>query len=295
MKKMFVLFLIMLLLMSTVACTVDKSLQTDSVFLLNAPDDPAIFLAGTPSISEFGEEDHSPADPAMQIEFALADQSLTLELLKSEPDGDTYRSADQTITVRFARNTNELRYLNVAEVIENAPPMSGGEAALTDWIRSFVADFLEEDWTRYSLECKTTMTEVDGDRAVCNDYDGYRIPENPNQTVLFYTFDFIHYIGEFATSDRYTVSFSPSDGFFTIWFCAHEFDDMQKADIDMEKVRASIEDFLAQHLDSDSITLKAYQIQNAMLKYIDGKLYYDCVLELKTSRYTELVEVAVLL
>lgn len=201
-----------------------------------------------------------------------------------------YANADDTVNCLYWSDTMELARVTLDGLsLEEFAHMD--QTQYEQWIRTFVAQFSDEDWDSLYPACRTYYTEYyENGSAGCN-ADGFKTDFAENELLRSYNFRYVRHIDSVATTDEINAilnfDFENSTVRITLWFNEHTFDSYTTIPLDMEAIESIINEFVDSHIYSN-YTKKEVELNWGMLTHIDGNLMYYCNISVKWVKHSTL-------
>ena len=176
-----------------------------------------------------------------------------------------YETSDEKLSCLYWAEDMQLARITICMELADFADMD--QQQYEQWIQSFVAQFVQEDWSKYQMSCQTTYTKA---------VDGFLTEPKDGESVQRYDFRYVRYIDSVKTTDDIWVcfQFDAEAGVVEVlvWFSRHEFDDIETLKIDQTAIEAAISEFLIQHA-KEGITLDSWNmLEGGELIVIDGNV-----------------------
>ena len=213
-----------------------------------------------------------PADLTKTLNIDGKDYALNYtksEINENNEECYYYSSDDGNITAAYLAST--LRIISLTLKNQDMSKFVDMDLAeYEEWIRQFVAQFSEEDWSTFLPHYATYMRGTLGANAIPE----YVTEFEEDYPLSARQFTYHSCIGDYKTTDliRAMIDF----GYKAIWFDFnhHRFDSLT-VDLDMDKINTAITNFTTTNMRTGS-TLKSVRYDTGTLHYIDGNFLYSC-------------------
>lgn len=210
---------------------------------------------------------------------------------------NVYESQDEKVICKYNGN-DKLCSLYVSGFNDNALSLITAENEYTSWCTAMLKKLVGNIPSEYVYSCETGVVISGEDFAQQEVYPYFYKTDKNDEQISFYRFSYTRYINGMPTSDEYSVYIRPQGGILKVELSPELFNDEVSVNIDNEKIASSVEHFGKQNTDK-KYSLKSYDIKDAYLGYIDGKLNYICSVEfvftLNSNEITTLESLAVCL
>jgi len=276
MKKLLTVLLTVVMLSSVFTGCSPSDKGVYEAHLLPGTFDPNIFKEGT-SILESQQGTETPAQPDEHKEVLHNDELHDLTLNKSlSGQWNVYMTEDNKITCWFDIYSERLRMISAENWFDTSKAEDMDQEAYIKWIKQIVGEYYTEDWSVYTLSCKTTITDTYAGSPVQSTKKGFLTAYDEHETVTAYTFRFTKYINDFATADAIQAYIRLDTGFVALEFSGHSFDGVKDIKVDKEKVNRSVSQFIVNSINNADYSYQKYKSNEAYIAYVNGKLSYIC-------------------
>lgn len=208
-----------------------------------------------------------------------------------------YISQDEKVICKYNSN-DKLRSLYVNGFNDNVLSLITAENEYTSWCTAMLNKLVGNIPSEYVYSCETGVIISGDDFAQQEVYPYFYKADKNDEQISFYRFAYTRHINGMPTSDEYSVYIRPQGGILKVELSPELFNDNISVNIDNEKIASSVEHFGKQNTDK-KYSLRSYDIKDAYLGYIDGKLNYICSVEfvftLDSNEITTLESLAVCL
>lgn len=229
------------------------------------------------------------------------DDNYTLNYINTWEYADSainiYKSQDEKVICEY-NGSNKLCSLYINEFNDSTLSLMATENEYTAWCTAMLKKLAGSIPSEYVYSCETGVIISGEGFAQQEVYPYFYKTDKADEQISFYRISYTRYINEIPTSDEYSVYIRPQGGILKVNLSPELFTDDVSVNIDNEKIASSVENFGKQNTDK-KYSLKAYDIKDAYLGYIDGKLNYICSVEfvftLDSNEITALESLAVCL
>ena len=292
MKKnsLLILMLVILLLPGLVACSPSGETPSDPAAPLSSNNYEIFIVSSANSSRPY----FSNAVTSYRKLYPEAAKPAPMEMLRTiQVDGvsyevnysKTFENYPGTYTHQYVTADNKVSCLYWAANMQLARILIDMDLAqfanmdqqqYEQWIQSFVGQYVQEDWSKYRMTCRTTYKKP---------VEGFLTEPQDGEPVKGYEFDYVRYIHSVPTTDDISVrfKFDPEAGTaeVLIWFSRHEFDNLDGLVLDEEAIHGAIDAYLRQYA-GENITLVSWEmLEGSELSVINGNVMLSCRLSTK--------------
>lgn len=157
------------------------------------------------------------------------------------------------------------------------------EAEYRAWVEDYLAELMpDEDLSQYEYSCTTSYVQNEGESSSYLTYEGFYTPQNENEEINDYSFDYTKVVGGYKTADIIGVTIDPdiTDDdpccVVSVGYSNHDFDNFKSVNLNTQKVKTAIEEKFRSVINNDSYEFKSCEIKNYTLVYENGSFGVLC-------------------
>ncbi len=236
------------------------------------------------------DSDYINEDAAQEMMFSVDGDSVKLKYSESinmpgrhvDVYSDKEKSID-SLEVGYYTSTGNIAfsiYQDGEFIIEETLTT---EAEYRAWVEAYLAELMpDEDLSQYEYSCTTSYVEVEGESSSYLTYDGFYTPQNEDDEIIDYSFDYTKVVGGYKTADIIGVTIDPdiTDDdpccVVSVGYSNHEFDNFKAVNLNTQKVKTAIEEKFRSAINNDSYEFKSCEIKDYILVYENGTFGVLC-------------------
>ncbi len=225
------------------------------------------------------------------------DMSYDISMKRNGEVLHIYKSNDENVKCYYRANQVDLSqivfYNQEIEYYKTEPEFR-------TWINEILAEYGIHNLEDYTFSCTSRILVYGDDSLSSKVQDGFHIPENENEKLSSYTFEFVKFIDGYPTTDKISVYLNMS-GTIIIKFDDNKFASVSEIDINQPSVENALKNYLFESINKDKYEFKSYNINNEYVTFIGENMCYIYSIELTliakngTDEITTLVDIAVYL
>lgn len=150
-------------------------------------------------------------------------------------------------------------------------------------MEDYLAELMpNEDLSQYEYSCTTGYVQDNGESSDFPTYDGFYTPQNENEEINYYSFDYTKVVNGYKTADIIGVTIDPdiTDDdpccVVSVGYSNHDFDNFTAINLNTQKVKTAIEEKFRSAINNDSYEFKSCEIKNYTLVYENGTFGVLC-------------------
>ncbi|MBP3478987.1 MAG: hypothetical protein J6K03_05830 [Oscillospiraceae bacterium] len=229
-------------------------------------------------------EPPAPSQKTQTIRIDETDHALRYVSSQYRPwNGHVYEyaNADDTVNCLYWSDTMELAKVTLDGLsLEEFAHMD--QTQYEQWIRTFVAQFSDEDWDSLYPTCSTYFTKYSQNGSSGRNAEGFKADFTENELLRSYNFRYVRHIDSVATTDEINAilnfDFENSTVRITLWFNEHTFDSYTTIPLDMEAIEVALNEFADTHMKNNCTKTKV-ELTGGLLIHVEGNLMYRCFID----------------
>lgn len=283
MKRMLCFLSVLILLTVSLSGCLAADKKLYSVYILPDSSGPQVLKEDAPSVDQItASTSDKKTDPPAESREVVHDDHLHEIFLNHQLTGqwNVYTSSDNAVTCWFDPETGKLRMISAENWLQAQDQKTMDADEYIEWIKLHVSEYYSENWSEYMVSCKTEiLNTLTGTAEPEIKYDFY-VPYETYETVNSYTFTFTKYLGDYATTDAIQAYIRPDNGLVVLEFSAHNFDNAEPVEPDLELIHASVYQFVTDSFSSSEYSYLMHSTQNQRFGYINGHLSMICTVKI---------------
>lgn len=225
------------------------------------------------------ETDAAPSfDYPARIALQIGSKTVEMDYNRTGVNSHTYQEENGLSRCQLNVDNGALTFLTIMDEALLADFVCEDAASFENSAKQLISAYYNEDWSKYSIACSTSMTLYGENYATGHTADGFVTEENDGQEITGYNLEFTRVIDGVATSDKIEVRFTFDT--LMISFSKHTFDAVEQIPVDTARVEVSVDDFLNTYVDTAKYTLQDYTLSNPKVIREGDRLYYAVIAEM---------------